>query len=152
LPTKFQSLFLGEDTTANLLGLFLLILLYFLAGILATTKRVKQLNDLLEGNILSSIPSYIFLKGMGETAVGLSSQELKEVVLVDIEEVWQIGFLMERIDKDLNAVCIPGAPNPMSRDVVIIKWDRLKILDIREIDTLLLYKKFGVNAKKISNR
>ena len=65
----------------------------FLAGILAKTKRAKQLNDWLEGNIPSSIPAYSFLKGMGETALGLTSQELKEVVLVDLEEVWQIGFL-----------------------------------------------------------
>ncbi len=56
---------------------------------------------------------------------------------------------MERIDKDLNALFIPGAPNPMSGDVVIVKWDRLKILDIKEIDTMLLYKKFRVNANKI---
>lgn len=44
---------------------------------------------------------------------------------------------------------LPGAPNPMSGDVAIVKWGRLKILDIIEIDAMLLYKKFGVNAKKI---
>ena len=59
---------------------------------------------------------------MGETAAGLKSNNLKEVVLVDIEEVWQIGFLMERLDKDLNAVFIPGGLNPMSGNVVFVKW------------------------------
>ncbi len=52
----------------------------------------NQLKEWIEGNILSNIPGYRFLKGMGESAVGLTSQELKEVVLVDVEEVWQIGF------------------------------------------------------------
>ncbi len=59
---------------------------------------------------------------MSETAVGLESNNLKEVVLVDIEEVWQIGFLMERLDDDLNAVFIQGAPNPKSGNVVFVKW------------------------------
>ena len=31
----------------------------------------------------------------------------------------------------------------------IVKWNRLKILDIKEIDAMLLYKKFGVNARNI---
>ncbi len=54
--------------------------------------------------MLCSTPVYRFLKGMAETAVGLTSQELKEVVLGDVEEVFLIGFLMERIDKDLNVI------------------------------------------------
>ena len=59
--------------------------------------------------------------------------------------------LMQRIDKDLSVVFLLGAPNPISGDVVIVKWDRLKILDIEEIDAML-YKKFGVNAQKNSSR
>lgn len=86
---------------------------------------------------------------MGENAAGLESKNLKEVVLVDIEEVWQIGFLMERLDDDLNAVFIPGAPNPMSRDVVIVKWDRLKLLDITGLSVMKISKKLGINSKVI---
>ena len=56
---------------------------------------------------------------------------------------------MERIDNELNAVFIPAAPNPMSGDIVIVSWDRLRVLDIKEIDAMKIYKKFGVNAKSI---
>jgi len=62
------------------------------------------LKEWVEDNILSNIPGYTLLKGMSETAVGLESNNLKEVVLVDIEEVWQIGFLMERLDDDKTVV------------------------------------------------
>ena len=86
---------------------------------------------------------------MGENAAGLESKNLKEVVLVDIEEVWQIGFLIERLDDDLNAVFIPGAPNPMSGDVVFVKWDRLKILDISGISAMKILKKLGIDSKAI---
>ena len=80
------------------------------------------MKEWVEDNILSNIPGYTLLKGMSETAVGLESNNLKKVVLVDIEEVWQIGFLMERLDDVLNAVFIQGAPNPKSGNVVFVKW------------------------------
>ena len=86
---------------------------------------------------------------MGENAAGLESDGLKEVVLVDVEEVWQIGFLMERLDDELNAVYIPGAPNHMSGDVVFVKWDRLKIIDITGISAMKISKKLGVDSKAI---
>ena len=56
---------------------------------------------------------------------------------------------MERIDNDLNAVFIPGAPNPMSWDVVFVKWDRLKKLDIKEINAMKISRKMGIDSKKI---
>ena len=88
---------------------------------------------------------------MTESAIGLDSKDLKDVVLVDIEEVWQIGFLMDKIDDKLSAVYIPGAPNPMSGDVFFVKNDRLKKLDLPELSAMKIYKKFGMDAKNIVN-
>ena len=56
---------------------------------------------------------------------------------------------MERIDDDLNAVFIPGAPNPMSGNVVFVKWDRLKKLDIEGLSAMKIARKLGVDSKKI---
>lgn len=44
---------------------------------------------------INGFSAYSFLEGIGETAAGLTTQELKEVVLVDVEEVLQISYLME---------------------------------------------------------
>lgn len=149
ISDKISISFLGLEMTSRIIALIVLIVLCFIAGLLAKTKRVYQLKEWVEDNILSNIPGYTLLKGMSETAAGIDSNNLKEVVLVDIEEVWQIGFLMERIDEDLNAVFIPGAPNPMAGDVVIVKWDRLKKLDIKGINALKMSRKLGIDSKKI---
>ena len=69
----------------------------------------------------------------------------------NIEEVWQIGFLMDKIDDELCSVYIPGAPNPMSGDVFFVKNERLKILDLPELSAMKIYKKLGLDAKKILN-
>lgn len=139
----------GEHALSRIIAFIIIILICFSAGMLAKSKKANQLKNWIEKNILSNIPGYSFLKGMGENAAGLESNGLKEVVLVDIEEVWQIGFLMERLDDELNAVYIPGAPNPMSGDVVFVKWDRLKIIDISGISAMKISKKLGVDSKAI---
>ncbi len=140
---------LGNHTIARILAAIVLILLCLLAGLLAKTKIAGHLKDWIEENILSAIPGYSLLKGMTETAAGLDSEHLKEVVLVDVEEVWQLGFLMERVDDNLNAVFIPGSPNPMAGDVVFVKWDRLRLIDIEEISAMKINRKLGVHSKKI---
>ncbi len=149
IANKIDVSLLGGETTSRIIAIVVLLIVCFIAGLLAKTKKVNRLKVWVEDNILSNIPGYTLLKGMSETAAGLESNSLKEVVLVDIEEVWQIGFLMERIDKDLNAVFIPGAPNPMAGDVVFVKWDRLIKLDIDGISAMKISRKLGIDSKKI---
>jgi uncharacterized membrane protein len=139
----------GGHTLSRIIALIVLVLVCLFAGLLAKTKKAKQFKEWVDDNILSNIPGYSLLKGMSETAVGLESKDLKEVVLVDIEEVWQIGFLMERLDDELNAVFIPGAPNAMSGDIVFVKWNRLKVIDVPGFSAMKLSKKLGLDSKSI---
>ena len=141
--------FFGFEMTSRIIAILFLLLICFLAGIYAKSKNATGLKDWVEDHILSNIPGYTLIKGITETAAGLESHNLKEVVLVNIEEVWQIGFLMERIDDDLNAVFIPGAPNPLAGDVVYVNWDRLQKLNIDELSVMKIYRKLGIDSKKI---
>lgn len=138
-------------TVSRIIALLVLLLLCFIAGLFAKTKKVNDLKKRIEAKVLSKIPGYTLLKGMTESAAGMESEDLKDVVLVDIEEVWQIGFLMDKIDDELCSVYIPGAPNPMSGDVFFVKNERLKILDLPELSAMKIYKKLGLDAKKILN-
>jgi uncharacterized membrane protein len=140
---------IGGIALSRIIALFILLLVCFMAGLFTKTTKASQFIKLIEDNILSHIPGYSLLKGMTESAAGLDSEYLKEVVLVDIEEVWQIGFLMDKIDEELCTVFIPGAPNPMSGDVVFVKKERLKILDLPELSAMKIYKKLGLDAKSV---
>ena len=139
----------GLHALSRIIAIVILVLACFIAGLLTKTKIARQLKEWGEENVLSNIPGYSLLIGMGENAAGMESKNLKEVVLINVEEVWQIGFLMERLDDDLNAVYIPGAPNPMSGDVVFVKGDRLKLLDITGLNAMKVLKKLGVGSKAI---
>lgn len=149
IAEKIDISFFGEEMASRFFAILLVILICFIAGLFAKAKQASRLKDWVEDHILSNIPGYTLIKGMTETAAGLESANLKEVVLINIEEVWQIGFLMERIDDDLNAVFIPGAPNPMAGDVVYVNWDRLQLLNVDEISVMKIYRKLGIDSKKI---
>lgn len=136
-------------TVSRIIALLVLLLLCFIAGLFAKTKKANELKKWIEAKVLSKIPGYTLLKGMTESAVGMESEDLKDVVLVDVEEVWQIGFLMDEIDDELSSVYIPGAPNPMSGDVFFVKKERLKKLDLPQFSAMKIYKKLGLDAGKI---
>lgn len=140
---------IGGITTSRIFALLVLLLLCFIAGLFAKTKTANNIKNWIEAKILSHIPGYGLFKGLTEYAAGLDSEHLKDVVLVDIEEVWQIGFLMDEIDDELSSVYIPGAPNPMSGDVFFVKKERLKKLDLPELSAMKIYKKLGLDSKKI---
>lgn len=138
----------GGIAIARILAFILLLFLCFLAGLVAQTKAAIQLKEWIEDNILTIVPGYTLIKGMTETMAGLEHDKLTEVVLIDIEEVWQIGFLMEKLDEELNVVFLPGAPSPLAGDVVIVKNSRLRKLDITEMEAMKIAKKLGVGSKK----
>ena len=140
---------IGGITLSGIIALLVLLLLCFIAGLFANTKKAEDLKNWIEATVLCHIPGYTLLKGMTESVAGLDSENLKDVVLVDIEEVWQIGFLMDEIDDELSSVYIPGAPNPMSGDVFFVKNERLKKLDLPELSAMKIYKKMGLDAKQI---
>lgn len=140
---------IGGIHTARFIAFFILLLICFVAGLLAKTKKANMVKNWIEDNVLVHIPGYSLIKGMTESAVGMDTENFKDVVLVNTEEVWQIGFLMDEIDDKLSTVYIPGAPNATSGDVFFIKNDRLKKLDLPETSAIKVYSKMGLDSKKI---
>jgi uncharacterized membrane protein len=103
--------------TPKLLAGVLLIVICFLAGIFARAAVAKKFTGWLETTLLSMLPGYEFLKGIGENVLGAESALSHNVVLAWIEDSWQLGFLVERLEGGHLAVFIPGAPNPHSGSV-----------------------------------
>ncbi|PIB34348.1 hypothetical protein BFP72_02380 [Reichenbachiella sp. 5M10] len=140
---------IGGITLNRILAFLLLLFLCFVAGLLAKSQRINKRKNWLEQKLQSIIPGYSLIKGMTETLAGLESDKLNEVVLVDMEEAWQIGFLMDRIDENISTVFLPGAPSPLSGEVILIKNERLRKIDISEANAMKISKKLGQDSQKI---
>jgi uncharacterized membrane protein len=112
------------------LAIALIVLFCFITGLLARTSRARRLQDRLEGTILSRIPGYTLIKGIAESVAGTDRATIRQAVLVRIEDAWQIGLLVDRVEPGHVAVFVPGAPDPKSGSVYFLTEDRIKNVDL----------------------
>src|SRR6187455_2518685 len=90
----------GGIGLARLLGIALIILACFAAGLFARTRVAQQFVGWLERAILSNLPGYSMISTLGADVAGThDGQPHMQVVLARIEDSWQVGLLVERIDE-----------------------------------------------------
>jgi uncharacterized membrane protein len=136
----------GGIGLARLLGIALIILACFAAGLFARTPVAQQFVGWLERAILSNLPGYRMISTLGADAVGAGHSDVK-VVLARIEDAWQLALLVERVDETHAAVFVPGAPDPKSGSVYLLTDDRLKVVDVPMHEAMKCIKGLGVGSK-----
>ena len=135
--------------TPMLFASVLLIGVCFVLGLLALTAPARLAIAWLENNCLSKVPGYVFLKGAGESALGIEDGTAYPVVLARIEEAWQFGFLVETLEGGHLAVFIPDAPNPLSGSVFFMGPERVKRSDISAAGALKCLRQLGAGSHAI---
>jgi uncharacterized membrane protein len=134
---------------AKLLAIGFVVFICFLAGVIARSSLARKLVAWLELAILSNLPGYEFLKGMGEGALGAERSSAQQVVLANFEEAWAIGFLIERLDNGFVAVFIPDVPNPRSGAVHLMTSDRVQVVDVPPLAVLKCLKRLGTGSNAL---
>jgi uncharacterized membrane protein len=136
----------GGIRSSKLLAIGLIVLFCFLAGLFARTALARKGIDLLESTVLSYIPGYEFMKGMGESILGIEEKQEYEVVFARIEDAWRIGFVTERIKGGRFAVFVPDAPHPWSGSLFFMTEDRIKPIDIPHTSALKCLRRLGAGS------
>lgn len=114
-----------------LLALAVIVLACFLIGLIARTRPAKQLVKVLETALLGKIPGYSFLKNMTADIADADGQSPDRVVLVRMDDAWQLGIKIEDLDGgQMTAVFIPDSPTPETGAVMIFAADRVKPANI----------------------
>ncbi len=110
----------------------LIVLVCFLAGLVARTRFAGKGVAWLESSVLSSLPAYEFMKSMGESMLGIQKDRTYEVVLArtSVHAAWRIGFLIERMEGGRAAVYLPNAPSPWSGSVCFMTEEQIQPIDI----------------------
>ena len=134
----------------RIVAIVAIVLFCFLAGLYARTDLAKRSIAWLESVLLSNIPGYSFMKGLGEDIVGVEGATRREVVLARIEDAWQIAFLIERLPDGQVAVFVPGAPSPLSGSIYLMTADRIKPLDVSAAAAMKCIKGLGLGSGKLT--
>ncbi|GAA3763766.1 DUF502 domain-containing protein [Flavobacterium ginsengiterrae] len=133
----------------ELIGVLIIIVICFAAGLLARTARAKKLILKLENGILSFVPGYSFMKSMNENIMGFESKQDLKVILVPTDAGWQFAFLIEQIDENNFTVFVPDAPNPWSGSVVFVEKKDIREIGITQKEALSCIRKLGYGSKEL---
>ena len=130
-------------------ALFLMICLFFVAGLFAKTSQAKDLVRWLETVLLSNLPGYSFMKNLGDEMSGESPTEVYQSVLVRLDDCFLIAFLVERIAGGYVVVFVPGSPSPWSGDVLIFEEDRVTLIAEGTTSAIKCLQKLGAGSGKL---
>jgi len=142
----------GGIAVANLVAILSIVALCFVAGLLARSVFGKRLNQALDSRLQALIPRYSFIKSITDVLGGnMEGQALKPVVL-ELDEMLQIAFEVERNDDQLVTVFIPGAPDPWSGGVSHVPSDRVKPLGASFTDAIKIMTKVGKGGSVVTGQ
>jgi uncharacterized membrane protein len=139
---------IGGFAVAQVLAIMLLLLICFLAGLLARAALARRLVAALEVNVLAKLPAYALLKTKTQSMLSPDDIEGMSVAVVRFDDAWQIGFEIERIEGGKVALYLPGAPDPWSGGVCVMEEDRVTPLDLPVAVVTHMVRRLGRGANE----
>ena len=130
----------------TVVGVLLLVLVSFAAGIGARTSIGGRISGWFEGSLLRTLPQYQMLKSMAEGLANIEGDTGIRPALISIEDGWQIGYILEELENGWLAVFLPQAPTPMSGNVMYLEADRVRPLGITMVQAMGIVKRIGVGS------
>jgi len=132
----------GEKTLA-VLGL---VVIAIAAGLVAHTGLGRRITQRVEHSLLGGLPQYQMMKSMAEGLAKVEGAEGVTPALVNVEEAWQIGYLIEALDNGWVTVFLPQAPTPLSGNIMYLPAQRVRRLEISMAQAMMLVKHMGVGS------
>jgi uncharacterized membrane protein len=136
---------------ANLLAILLVILLCFLAGLVARSGFMRRLAARFERNVLQGIPIYQLVKTTAESVLPLHREEGMQPVLVQFDDCSQLGLEVERQSPGQVAVYLPGSPNPWSGSLLLTTPERVTRLPVTMMEAMRTFQALGKGANALLN-
>jgi uncharacterized membrane protein len=124
----------------------MLLVVAFVAGVFARTGPGRKLTHWVEESFLGNLPQYRVVTSMAEGLTQIEDADGLKPVLVEIDQGWQLGYALEEVQNGWNAVFIPQSPTPLSGNVLYVRTERLRPLDIGMPKAMALVKQLGAGS------
>ncbi len=138
----------GGVALANVIAGAAIVVVCFVAGLLARRALVKTTVDKLETNVLTKVPGYVIVKGM---LSGLHDDERYQLktVMASFGSSERIGLEIERLQDGRVVVFTPGAPNPWSGIVHILAAENVQSLDLPMSEYVENVERYGQGTDQL---
>jgi uncharacterized membrane protein len=120
---------IGGVALANVIVVVGLVLVCFVAGLVARAALLRATVEGLESKVLTKVPGYVLIKGM---VSGLKEDEGQSLhpVLATFGAAQRMALEIERLDDGRVVVLVPSSPNPWSGPVHIMDAEDVQRVDI----------------------
>jgi uncharacterized membrane protein len=136
------------STASAILTILMLVLVCFLAGLLARTMLAQRVVEALERGVLSKLPGYEYLKEAGTSVLGVSESAKHPVVLAEFGGSWRVGVQTDA-GEGFVSVFIPNSPNPMSGGLFLLAKDRVRAADVPLADAIASLRRCGMGSSPL---
>ena len=116
-------------TLANVLAILALIVVCFLAGLLARQALASAFVAKLESKILVNLPGYMMIKNLVSGFDASKAEGLKPVAIL-LGSSERIGFEIEKLPDGRSVVFIPSVPSPFSGITQVVQAEQIVYLDV----------------------
>jgi uncharacterized membrane protein len=131
-----------------IISLLLILLICYLAGMLAESRYVKSFIALLEDNLFVFIPGYAMMKSRASEAIGNTDNEWKTVLIGDGED-WKFGIEVDRQQDGYCTIFFPEPPDAKSGEMKLIHESKLKRLDMPVSKLVKIIRQYGHGAARL---
>lgn len=141
---------IGGVALGTIIAIAGLLLLSFLAGLLARTRIGQATYSTLENSILGVLPQWRIARGLVASLDSERASEI-EVVLVPTDAGWCLGFVLEKPPGKWWTVFIPGAPQWTSGQLSYAHSDQVHPTDMSATQAILLLRRCGAGSASIQS-
>jgi uncharacterized membrane protein len=131
----------------NIVAVLALILLCFLAGLVARHSMAKGVVKKLD-SVLINVPGYAMVRGIKSGFDAESGEQMRPVAL-QLGSAERIGFEIQQLADGRSMVYIPSAPSAWSGITQILPADQVTYLDIPVTKVMELTEKFGHGVEEL---
>jgi uncharacterized membrane protein len=129
--------------SVNILAILLIVLVCYLAGLIAKRAFFSNRLQRLDGFLIDMIPGYAIFKGMvGSASSDEALAAMMTPVLVRFDDYEQIAFEIERGETH-SVIFLPGSPSAWTGSSIVADNTRIRRLDIPTHQATKLLRAFG---------
>lgn len=144
----------SDDTAiwlVQLISLIIIILFFFLIGLLVRTRSGKDLIQNMEDHLSSRLPLYKVIRDTVRQFVGTEKMPFSQVVLADVfgNGTLMTGFVTDELGNGYFSIFVPTAPNPTNGFVFHVHESNLKFLDTKPEDAMRSVIGLGIGSNVV---
>ena len=133
---------IGGIALANLIAIVAVILLCFIAGLVARHALAGKLVKKLESKVLMKIPGYSMVKGIAGGFDASEKEGLRPVAL-QLGTAERVGFEMQKLPDGRSVIFIPSVPSPWSGITQILPPDQITYLNVPVTKIIEITESYG---------